>query len=92
MLIPFFNLLKTPFKMQNKFKHLPRIRKRDNVTLIKRSYAAVVNDGQQTISASTKADLVRKIVSYRENFNEILSLDMFRVDTYTLNENDIFKS
>lgn len=78
--------------MKNHLKHLPRLRKRDLVTLLKRSYCAVVNDGQQTITAATKAELVRKIVQYRENFNEILSLDMFRVDTYSLDENDVFKN
>lgn len=67
----------------NKLKYLPKICKRDKTEVVNIQYAVVIND-EAPVYFDTKLQLFEYIGSYRSSKNEIHSLDMFKVVTYSL--------
>lgn len=75
--------------MANFRKYLPRIHKRDKVEQLQCNYIAVVNGYERVFNDKTQ--LVDYLSYYRENINEIRTLELYRVNVYALLDTSLQK-
>lgn len=68
--------------MKNLRKYFPHIQKRDHVEQLQCNYVAVVNGHEHMFNDKTK--MVDYLTYYRENVNEIRTLELYRINVYSL--------